>query len=216
MKQRAWLTGLVVVVVMVSVSAFFGFKQKSQLPEQLRSVAVEPPEPLQPIKLIDHNNQRVDLARLHAKWTFLFFGFTNCPDVCPATLSQLTMLNKRIVNKLKNSVARDNNVQFFFVSVDPERDTLKHLSDYVSYFGPHFIGMTSDEAGLLDLETQLNAYHRIGKKDSANHYTVNHSAAVYLIDPAARLAARFMPPMDPAQVAEQLYEFIAFYSQPAG
>ena len=179
-----------------------------QIPGSLRNVAINPPQPLQAFVFTDHNQQEVNLGRLENHWSFLFFGFTNCPDICPATLSQLRILRKDI---MKNPDHIDN-LQFLFVSVDPARDTHAHLAEYMAYFDPSFIGMTGKQEVITAFERQLGAYHRYGSRDKHGYYSVQHSAEVYLIDPAGQLTAKFHPPMDIALVSEQFSEFVRLFA----
>lgn len=206
-----WLAWLLIAVVAMLVFVYSSPEDDYSVPELLQRVAVDPPKPLTAVKLVDHNNNLVDITRFENSWTFVFFGFTHCPDVCPATLAQLTVLKKEIMN----TPGYNDNVQFFFVSVDPQRDTTAHLSDYIKYFDPDFVGVTGDQNSISSIEKQLDAYHRIGAENARGGYTVDHSSEIYLIDPAARLTARFMPPMDSSRVTEQLFRFMSLYSRPA-
>jgi len=181
----------------------------SDVPAALRSVIVNPPKQLDAFELVDHKQNTVNLERLKNHWSFLFFGFTNCPDVCPATLTQLIQVKKLIMDSPNSS----DNLQFLFVSVDPQRDTQQHLASYMAYFDAAFLGMTGDEDKIVAFENQLGAFHRYGIKNTLGYYSVQHSAEVFLIDPAGRLAAKFQPPMEPSQVAEQFTLFVHRYSE---
>jgi len=204
--MKVLASALTIIVLLIG---FLSLNHNGNLPKLLRSVAVDPPQPLEAVNLIDHSKQSVNLARFQNQWTFVFFGFTHCPHVCPATLAQLGVIKKTMLKKPEYG----NNVQFFFISVDPERDTVERLADYMNAFDPEFVGMTGNAAAVSDFEKQLIAYHRIGEKDKQNNYDVDHSGVVYLIDPAARLTAKFLPPMDPSKVVEQFYQLVTRYSQ---
>lgn len=169
-------------------------------PARATSVAgmtvLEPASPLPEFRLHDQNNQVFDRARLQGKWSYVFFGYTHCPDICPTTLVVL-----RDVQKLAGG--KEQGVQYIFVSVDPKRDQAAALKKYLPYFHPEFIGATGDQGELLRLTRALGAYYEIGKpRDGA--YEVHHSAAIFLIDPEARLRALFSGPHDATHLARGL------------
>lgn len=159
-------------------------RQGPQIPEGV----LEKPRPLTAFKL-ERDNSPLDQSALKGKWTFMFFGYTHCPDVCPTTLAEL--------NGTYGMLAGDPGVlddtQFVFVSVDPERDTPQSLASYVSYFNEAFIGATGTPDELSALTRQLDIMYSRGEA-SESGYVVNHSSAVLLIDPQVRYYARFKAP----------------------
>lgn len=157
---------------------------------------LEPASPLPEFRLHDQNNQVFDLARLRGKWSFVFFGYTHCPDICPTTLVVL-----RDVQKIAGG--KEQGVQYIFVSVDPDRDKTATLKNYASYFHPEFIGATGGHGELMRLTRALGAYYESGEAQNGN-YEVHHSAAIFLIDPEARLRALFAGPHDAARLAQGL------------
>lgn len=205
-KNILFVAGLVM-LMMAGVIATNN-SNTAPIPLLLEDVAFSDKKLIDPKNLFDHNNNTVTLNRFLNHWTIVFFGYTNCPDVCPATISQLEIINERVQSK-NNS---DEGLQIFFVSVDPERDTVKRLANYMNYFGEPFIGMTGNENAINQFENQLGAYHRIEKKGRADHYSVQHSAYIYLINPDGRLIAKFRPPLNLDTVVEQLNMFIERFS----
>jgi protein SCO1/2 len=150
------------------------------------------PTPLTAFTLIDHHQRPFGLESLKGKWSFLFFGFTNCPDVCPTTLATLARVREDLA---KNAVAAES-VQFIFVSVDPHRDSVDKLEQYATSFHASFLGVTGLDAQLRNLADQLGAaYQRPSPTGSENHPVI-HSTAVFLLDPLARRYAVFTPPLD--------------------
>ena len=111
------------------------------LPDQVMTLLPEP-KPLTAFAFTDHENRVFDLSRLKGKWSFLFFGYTHCPDVCPTTLATLA----RAHENMAKSKAGAEDVQFVFISVDPNRDTAGKLRQYVTYFDATFLGVTGDNA----------------------------------------------------------------------
>ena len=161
------------------------------LPDQVMTLLPEP-KPLTAFAFTDHENRVLDLSRLKGKWSFLFFGYTHCPDVCPTTLATLA----RVHENMAKSKAGAKDVQFVFISVDPNRDTASKLGQYVSYFDTTFLGVTGDNAQLGNLAGQLGAAYEVAITPSMENYPVYHTAAVFLVDPRARYHAVFAPPLD--------------------
>lgn len=134
------------------------------------------------------NGQPLTKAALQGHWTLVFPGYTSCPDVCPTTLALLKALDA----KLRAEGATPP--QMLFLSVDPGRDTPQRLAQYVHYFNPAFTAATAQEPQLADFTRALGiAYTRV-PSSSAGGYTMDHTAALVLIDPQARLTAFFTPP----------------------
>lgn len=163
------------------------------LPDQVLSLLPES-KPLTAFTLTDHNGRAFDLGRLHGRWTFLFFGYTYCPDVCPTTLAQLAQVRHNIVKQ--GNIGTDT--QFVFVSVDPNRDTPAKLKQYVGHFDKTFIGVTGADPQIANLAGQLGARYQVLVKPGSDSYPVYHTPAVYLVDPQARFHAIFRPPYKPA------------------
>lgn len=155
--------------------------------------------------LIDHNNAVFDNSVLKDRWSFIFFGYTHCPDVCPTTLSVL------------NSVARklgdlDEDIRFVFLSVDPERDTPEQLAQFVSYFNADFIGVTGTPEGIEQITRQLGVLHiRAQPEEGASGYLVDHSASVFLFDPDGRYHAVFSPPLSADTIAGDFRKMLQAY-----
>jgi protein SCO1/2 len=124
---------------------------------------------------------------LKDKWSLLFFGYTHCPDVCPLTLHQLAQANKELADKL------DSTPNIIMVSVDPDRDTSEILQKYVRSFGENVSGVTGKNEELNKLTSQLGIFYKANKHEGEN-YSVNHSAAVILINKNAEFHAVFSAP----------------------
>lgn len=136
-------------------------------------------------------------ADLLGHWTFLFFGYTQCPDICPTALALMKEI-KAI------AVAPAPTFRVVFVSVDPRRDTDPLLRDYLTAFDASFIGVSGSDDALRPLTQALRVdYRRNDEKDTRN-YTVDHGAAIHLIDPQGRSVAVFPPPQQAATLAAEL------------
>ncbi len=161
------------------------------LPDQVMTL-FPAPKPLAAFAFKDHEDRVFDLSRLRGKWSFLFFGYTHCPDICPTTLATLARAHENIAK----SAAGAKDVQFVFISVDPNRDTAGELRQYVTYFDTAFLGVTGDDAQLGNLAAQLGAAYQLAITPGMENYPVYHTAAVFLVDPRARYHAVFAPSLD--------------------
>jgi protein SCO1 len=158
-----------------------------------------------PFALIDHNNAVFDNDALKQHWSFLFFGYTHCPDVCPTTLSVLNSVAQQLQDL-------DEDIRFIFVSVDPERDTPEQLARYVSYFNGDFIGVTGTPAGIEQLTKPLGILHmRVAAEDDSSAYLVDHTASVLLFDPDGRFHAVFGPPLSADEISSDFRKMLKAY-----
>ena len=155
--------------------------------------------------LIDHNNAVFDNSVLKDRWSFIFFGYTHCPDVCPTTLSVLNSVAQKLGDL-------DEDIRFVFLSVDPERDTPEQLAQFVSYFNADFIGVTGTPEGIEQITRQLGVLHiRAQPEEGASGYLVDHSASVFLFDPDGRYHAVFSPPLSADTIAGDFRKMLQAY-----
>lgn len=140
-------------------------------------------------------------------WSLLFFGFTQCPDVCPTTLIEFKKLAYLLEEKPIPS-----EIQFYFISLDPDRDTLSQLKQYVSFFHPKLQGLTGTEKQLSIITQQLGiAYEKVFFDNQLNEYTIEHSGVIAVINPEGKYQAFFNYPHDAQTIAQQLTDLQAFY-----
>lgn len=147
-----------------------------------------PPLPVKPFSLTDHRGNIFTEKDLQKKWSFIFFGYTHCPDVCPSTLNKMASIFSALE---KNG---DINTSFIFVSVDPKRDDAETLAKYVSYFNDSFLGLTGKEAEIKEFTRQVGTFYMISEETDGkteNDYQMDHSASILLFDPLGRQVARF-------------------------
>lgn len=164
-------------------------------PVKLRSgTAVPRPQPLADIALVDQHGRALTREAFTGRWSLVFAGFTNCPDVCPTTLA--------LMAGLRRQVHRDD-LQFVFVSVDPERDTPEVMAPYLAHFDPSLVGATGTRAGMEQFTSALGLA-QVRNPGVGDEYTVDHSTAFVLIDPKARVAGYFRAPHVPEALAADL------------
>jgi protein SCO1/2 len=142
-----------------------------------------------------NNAQAFTDEDLIGQWSFMFFGYTNCPDVCPTTMGVLAQAKKTALS--------NNHIfpQVIFVSVDPQRDKPEMLTEYLQYFDKDFIGVTGDEKMINALTLQMSVpYMIMAPEEGSEGYVVDHSAAVLLLNPEGKLIAFLNPPHDPKTI----------------
>ena len=144
--------------------------------------------------LVDHHGQPFTPESLEGQWSLLFFGFTFCPDICPVTMAFLN----EFVAELEGTEAEDT--QVVMVSVDPARDTVEQLANYVPYFNEDFVGVTGEFLDIHRFATALNTPFRKVAGQSPDNYLVDHSGNVVLINPRGDYHGFFKTPLDKAQM----------------
>lgn len=140
--------------------------------------------------LTDHTGRAVTLADYRGKAVVMFFGYTQCPDVCPTTLATLAATMKALGPDA-------DRVQVLFVTVDPERDTQALLAQYVPAFDPRFVGLYGDAAATERVAKEFKILFQKQPGATPGSYTVDHSAGVFMFDPQGRLrlyASHGQPP----------------------
>ena len=151
----------------------------------------ETPRMLPPFELVRHDGQPLTNESLHGHWTLVFIGFTHCPDICPTTLAQL-----KVAQKEWESLPEASRPRVLFVSVDPERDTPEITGRYAHAFHPDTLAATGEPQRLANFARNLSLVFMKqppAADAQANHYSVDHSAALAVIDPQGRMAGVIPP-----------------------
>ncbi len=136
-------------------------------------------------ELTNQRGERTRLSELAGNAVMLFFGYTYCPDICPATLARMRSVRAALPPE---EAARLVGV---LVSVDPARDTPQRLGEYVEFFDPSFLGLTGSEAELHAIARRYGAHFEIPEGQPDDGYLVNHSIVGYLIDPVGQVRALY-------------------------
>ncbi len=165
---------------------------------------LEPRRALPDFSLIDEHGLNFTRADLSGHWSMLFFGYTNCPDLCPTTLAALAAMDKRM------RAAGDTVLpHVVFVSVDARRDTPARLARYVPYFDPSFLGVTAaDQKTVETFARSLGVVVLIVPQADGN-YSVDHSGSIFVVDPHARIAAVLSGPYTADNLRSDVREIAA-------
>lgn len=157
-----------------------------------RATVLPEPMRLPEFQLVDQDNKPFTQASLRGHRTLLFFGFTNCPDICPATLQILALARRQLAAELPSDSALPD---ILLISVDPKRDSPATLKAYTGYFGSGVRGVTGDHAELQKLTSALGIYYAANDSGGTD-YSVDHSTAVLLINGDAEFQAVFGTPLE--------------------
>ena len=163
-----------------------------------------PARALPDFSLIDQAGRAFGPERLKGRWSLVFFGYTNCPDFCPATLATLAAMEKRL-----RSEHAAVHPQVIFVSVDAKRDTPAQLAKYVPYFDPEFIGVTAaDQHTVEAFAARLGVAVALTPTPDGG-YTVDHSAAILVVDPGGKLVAVLTGPFSASALQADIQHIAA-------
>lgn len=195
--------GLIVAVVGGELLLFGARTAPEPALPEMRPAATHPMSAALPaFSLTSHSGKPFTDADLRGRWTFLFFGYTHCPDVCPTSLTAMAEVARLLAND--RSFLQP---QVVFISLDGQRDSPSLLADYVPAFNPGFIGVTGTDAQLAPLVKSLGVFYERHGATNGN-YLIDHTAGVFLIDPSARLSAAFAHPPRAELIAER-YRLLA-------
>jgi protein SCO1/2 len=222
--KKTYILLVAVVSIFLGISAFFGTKEQStdqqtdsiadqvqlqaKLNHQLRERLKEQgtyifPQPINvtDVPFINEEGQTVGKAENLGKWSFLFFGYTFCPDVCPTTLAVMQQMWVQLSPEMQAQT------QVVLVSVDTERDTPDTLKTYMDYFDPSFTAFTGKPASLRSFAAQLNAvYAKVERKNKKGEvdpelvYLMDHSANIAILDPNGNYYGFIKPPFSPKKM----------------
>ena len=214
-KRNLALLLAIVVGIAVAVTAYIGLRPGKEIivkpPEEIEDFLFWQAKDLTDFKLTGAGGKTLGLNDLKGKWSFIFFGYTQCPDVCPLTMGILGQTFKLI----EKNPAAFQEAQGIFVSVDPKRDTPELLKEYVSHFSDRFLGVTGDTVQLDAFSRQMSALYTIDAKDpkAGDSYQVTHTSTIFLVDPQGRLYGRFPPPHNPKEIAGVFLQIRTFYNE---
>ena len=207
---------VIAVVLAVAATAFIGGRAGKEAivkpPEEIEDYLFWQAKDLTDFQLTGAGGKTLGLNDLKGKWSFIFFGYTQCPDVCPLTLGILGQAFKLI----EKNPAAYREIQGIFISVDPKRHTPESLKEYVAYFNNKFVGVTGNTAELEAISRQMSALYTIHPKESnkpGEAYLVTHNSTIFLVDPQGRLYGRFPPPHLPQEIAEVFTKIRTFYNK---
>ena len=197
-KQLGLLLGVAVVAAVAAAATMVWLPQAGTNTHQAL-VATHLPQArdLPAVRLQQHTGQTWQAAHPQGRWQLVFFGFTYCPDVCPTTLADLAGMLERFESQPTTAP------EVVFISVDPGRDSLQRLDDYVGHFHDDIVGVTGARDQIDTLTQALGIAYTLHEPGADGQYAVDHSSAILLLDPQGQLQALWQPPHGRSVLAEE-------------
>ncbi len=171
----------------------------SQAPPEVQAVLWPAAREPGPFRLITQHHQTFGPERLRDRWSLVFFGYLDCPDVCQMTLYALREFRSRL---LAQDPRAGGEVQFVFVTVDPLHDTPERVRDYLEFFDPDFIGLAGDPTEVEVLASAL-AVHYLERVETDGARSIDHTSSVMVFDPNGRAVAALPPPHEPGAMLDR-------------
>lgn len=180
-----------ILLVLFSITGIFTYFQSlpsllEKKPSLITGKILVRPMEIDNFELIDQNNEVFNKKSLEGGWTVLFFGYTNCPDVCPTTIYKLAEIKNGIKEDLPSA-----NFNTVLVTLDPDRDSAERLDEYIGYFDETMLGVTGTYENIQSFTSSLSVfYQRINKEEG---YDFNHTASIFVFDKDGSLFATMSP-----------------------
>ena len=180
-----------ILLILFSITGLFTYFQSlpsllEKKPSLITGKILVRPMEIDNFELIDQNNEVFNKKSLEGGWTVLFFGYTNCPDVCPTTIYKLAEIKNGIKEDLPSA-----NFNTVLVTLDPDRDSAERLDEYIGYFDETMLGVTGTYENIQSFTSSLSVfYQRINKEEG---YDFNHTASIFVFDKDGSLFATMSP-----------------------
>ena len=195
-----------VFLVLFGMSVLFAYFQSlpsllQKKPTLLTGKILTRPMELDNFELIDQNNQTFNSESLRGNWTILFFGYTNCPDVCPTTIYKLAEVKNDVNQNLPSK-----NFNTVLVTLDPDRDTPERLDEYIGYFDESMLGVTGTYKNIQSFSSNLSVYYQRINKDGG--YDFNHTASIFVFNQDGSLFATMSPATSVSELRDDFYTIL--------
>jgi protein SCO1/2 len=210
MTARSVLIGVVLIVAfalgLFAAQRWFG--GSGPAPSLMRATLYPSPQSLGDLALIDQDGRPFTAAAMRGQWWLVFFGFTQCPDICPTTLATLARARAALAD-----LPPAQQPHVLLISVDPERDTPERLAAYVHHFDPQFVGATGSLPAVAAAAKRFGVpYAKVGLPGGG--YTLDHGAGVFMVDPDVAIAAYSSAPHDASVLAADYRALVSYRNGP--
>ena len=195
MNQKRNLLFVAFVGLIVIIAAY-----QYSLPPAYNGTQIEPPKQMPDFSLSSTSGTS-RLSDFNGKVTVLFFGFTHCTDICPATLAKLSSALAKIGDHA-------NDVNVVFISVDYKRDTPQITAEYAKKFSSGFIGLAGSQAEIDTVTKQYGIYYKLGDPDPQGNFDVEHTASILVLDRLGRLEMTWSPDQQPSEIAADIENLV--------
>lgn len=211
MTARSALPVVLLAIVAFAVGLFLArmlfVPRVVPVPATEHTTILPQPRALPVLPLVDQDARPLPAGFLRDRWTLVFFGFTQCPDVCPNTLTILAQMQQELAD-----LPPEQRPRVLLVSVDPERDTPAILKAYVQFFDPAFAAATGTAEGVATTAAAFSVpYAKVSRADGG--YTMDHGAGLFFVSPAGAMAAYASPPLDASVLARDFRQLVQYYEE---
>ena len=195
-----------VFLILFGMSVLFAYFQSlpsllQKKPTLLTGKILTRPIELDNFELIDQNNQTFNSESLKGNWTILFFGYTNCPDLCPTTIYKLAEVKNDVNQNLPSK-----NFNTVLVTLDPDRDTPERLDEYIGYFDESMLGVTGTYKNIQSFSSNLSVFYQRINKDGG--YDFNHTASIFVFNQDGSLFATMSPATSVSELRDDFYTIL--------
>lgn len=198
MPRRALATALGIAVALLVVASAGGYWwYQNTTSYEFKGGTWEPAQPAPALDLTDQQRASFSLQQTHGKVTFVFFGYTHCPDFCPTTLLEVQQVKHLLGN-------RADDVEVVFVSVDPERDTPERMAQFLAFFDERIIGLSGTPEQTEDIKRAWGIVGTRESPDASGNYLVSHTTSLFAIDPDGNLAVTWAYGTSPEDIASDV------------
>ncbi len=197
MKKFLWVGIGIVLGMLLTVGAWFA----SEARYAYNGVLIDPPARAEDFELTDQSNQAFRLSEQKGKVVLIFFGYTNCPDVCPITLNEFMDIKELLGT-------RASQVEFVMVTVDPERDTTAQLGRFLERSDPDFTGLTGNLPEMERVWKSFGVFREKQEVEGSLGYLVDHTARIYVIDMNGDWRLNYPFGMEAGQIVQDLLHLL--------
>ena len=188
-RRNLFFAIMVVLIVAIAVYEY-------AIPPVLNGSVIDPPKAM-PDFTLNSINGPAHLSDYKGKVTLIFFGFTNCKDVCPATMAKMEQIFSKLGDKT-------NDVRLVFISVDYKRDTPQTTNAFATKFRPEFIGLSGSQEQIDQVTKDYGIFYKLGEPDASGNYDVEHTANVMALDRQGRLELVWSTDQQPDEMSSDL------------
>ena len=206
-SRRAAFTAVALAAAALGFGAWRYLDTRRAAPPQIRGYVLAAPRALPAMELVDEHDRPFRRANFVGHWSFLYFGYTYCPDICPLTLVELAKVKQQLSAELPAE-----RVEYYLVSVDPRRDTPARLREYVAYFDAAFRGLTGSPDSLAAFARATDTLFDVPESPETDNYLVSHSSSLVLLDPNGAVHAVLSPPHAPAALTADFTKLAAHFA----
>lgn len=187
----------VLIAVLAGVSTLIVIDRSWSKSYDFQGAEFDPPLAVDDFRLTDQQDGVYQLSEHRGKVILIFFGYTNCPDICPTTLAGLKQVRDGLGSRAEN-------VEFVFLTLDPDRDTPSRLAQYLPNFAQDITGLTGSLEELAPVWDSFGAYRQISSGDSASGYLLDHTTRLYGIDPEGKLRVTYQFGTEPISIIKDV------------